>query len=338
MPRSTNALDVLRRDHKKVLTLFHRFEKTEDEGEQRELCDEIVSELKTHAEIEEEVFYPWLREATAREDLFEEASIEHQTTKDLLARLEEEQAGTPRFHAMVKVLGEYVAHHVKEEEGEIFPQVEKTGVDLDALGQELEERRAGGPGVDGAASAAPSGKAEIRASRQAERAVSADDVAQEVADQAAGEDAADQPGDAQAALADSDDFAAAPSVEDDDRYLEEHAEGLSRSTRHAKWIHTPEDEPDHDGQTLATRNPEVIRRWAEARGARPATTPGGDAERPRVLRFDFPDYDKGLQEVSWEAWLGTFDERELTFVFQERQKAGNQSNFFLLDSPEREEG
>lgn len=89
---------------------------------------------------------------------------------------------------------------------------------------------------------------------------------------------------------------------------------------------------------MATRHPEVIRRWAEARGGRPATTPGADPRRPRVLRFDFPDYDKGLQEVSWDDWLRTFEERDLVFVYQETMKAGNQSNFFRLDSPHREEG
>jgi hypothetical protein len=80
----------------------------------------------------------------------------------------------------------------------------------------------------------------------------------------------------------------------------------------------------------------VIRHWAEERRAAPATTPGGDAERPRVLRFNFPGYDKNLQEISWDAWFNTFDERDLVFIFQEHMKAGNQSNFFKFDSPERE--
>ncbi|WKB51278.1 hemerythrin domain-containing protein [Eleftheria terrae] len=297
MPRSTNALEVLRRDHKKVLTLFHRFEKTDDEGEQRELRDEIVTELTTHADIEEGVFYPYLRDATAREDLFEEATLEHQTTRDLLSRLQDEPAGTPRFQAMVRVLGEYVALHVKEEEGEIFPQVEKTGVDLDALGQELEDRRAGSPGT-----APVDGRGDSRA-----EAGEGDDAGGPVT----GEDAAN--------------FAAQGQL-------------LSGSARHAKWIHTLDDRPDHDGQTLATRNPDVIMRWADERGARPATVHDADPGQPRVLRLDFPDYDSGLQEVSWQAWLDTFRERGLVFVFQDRMKAGNPSNFFHLDSPRHEEG
>jgi hypothetical protein len=135
---------------------------------------------------------------------------------------------------------------------------------------------------------------------------------------------------------------AAPSNEeaerDDEQFAEEHADGLSRSTQHAHWIHTPDDRPQRDGQTLATRNWEVIHRWAEARGATPATSPGGDPDEPRVLRFDFPGYDKKLQEVTWDAWRKTFEERQLVFVFQETTSDGKQSNFFILDSPEREDG
>lgn len=130
----------------------------------------------------------------------------------------------------------------------------------------------------------------------------------------------------------------ASSARDDERFIRDHAEGLSRSTRHAKWIHSPDDRPERDGQTLATRQWEVIRRWAEARGAGPATTRGGDADAPRVLRFDFPGFDKQLQPVSWEAWRRTFESRDLVFVYQETKADGTQSNFFILDSPEREDG
>jgi len=124
----------------------------------------------------------------------------------------------------------------------------------------------------------------------------------------------------------------------DKRFMREHKDGLSPSTLRAKWIDEPGEGPDHDGQTLATRNIEVIRAWAEARGGKPATSPGGDTEEPRVLRFDFPGYDSNLQEVSWEAWQSTFEERDLVFLFQETKADGKQSNFFRLDSPEREDG
>ena len=63
-----------------------------------------------------------------------------------------------------------------------------------------------------------------------------------------------------------------------------------------------------------------------------------DTGNPRVLRFDFPDYDKGLTQVTWDAWAKTFQDRDLVFLFQPHMKSGKQSNFFRLDSPEREDG
>lgn len=306
MPRSMNALDLLRRDHRHVQALLKKMNKAEAESEQRDLCEQILGELRTHTEIEEQVFYPYLREATAREDLFQEASIEHDTAKQLMAQLPQEQPGTPRFKAMMKVLGEYIEHHVQEEESEIFPQVEKTGVDLQALGQALQDCRDGKDPMAEAARA-PDGRG------------------------AQSDDSDDEPRAPQG-------LDAKAQTRDDERYLKEHeGEGLSRSTERARWIHSPQDQAEHDGQTLATRNIDVIRAWAEARGGRPATSPGGDAERPRVLRFDFPDYDKSLQPVSWEAWARVFQERDLVFLFQENKADGRQSNFFRLDSPERED-
>jgi hemerythrin superfamily protein len=297
MQRPTNALDLLRQDHQHVHALLQRFEQAQNEDEQRELCGQIVGELKEHTEIEERVFYPYLRDATGREDLFEEASIEHQTAKNLMNQLEREQPGTPRMEAMVKVLGEYVEHHVREEEGEIFPQIEQSGVDLEALGQTLEECRSG----------EPAGQPDGGDAREPQAA---------------------KPAPARAGKADNDDA----------RFLKKFGHKLSRSTQRAKWISSFDDKPERDGQTLATRNMDVIRGWATARNATPATSPGGDTERPRVLRFDFPGFDKNLQPVSWEAWQRSFEERNLVFVFQDTMKAGNQSNFFIFDNPDREDG
>ena len=107
----------------------------------------------------------------------------------------------------------------------------------------------------------------------------------------------------------------------------------------AKWIENAVDHADRPGQSLATRNHEVIQKWAEDRGAVPATVQTArQSTRPRVLRFDFPGFGsaKRLQQISWEEWFKTFDERELVFLYQEQLKSGNQSNFFRLDNPERE--
>ena len=139
MSKQSNALELLRRDHKEVQSLFHRFEQAGGKEEDT-LCRELIEALRTHTRIEEEVFYPYLREATDRVDLLEEASIEHNAAKQLMAELESNGDGVHR-RALVKVLGEYVGHHIREEEEKIFPLVEKMGVDLQALGEELAERR-----------------------------------------------------------------------------------------------------------------------------------------------------------------------------------------------------
>ena len=131
---------------------------------------------------------------------------------------------------------------------------------------------------------------------------------------------------------------ASDQAKEDAAFLKEHGDELSRSTQRAKWIHSPSDHEDHPGQTLATRSHEVIQHWAEERKAKPATIKANKPEDARVLRFDFPGFGgENLQEINWDEWFKPFDERDLVFVFQEHQKAGNQSNFFRLDSPERED-
>jgi hypothetical protein len=124
----------------------------------------------------------------------------------------------------------------------------------------------------------------------------------------------------------------------DRTFIERHRSKLSPSTLRAKWIHSPDEHEDRRGQTLATREPDVIRAWAQARDATPATV-GAREDRPRTLRFDFPGYGgRSLRPVDWEAWLATFQERDLVFLFQEHKRDGRESNFFRLDSPEREQG
>ena len=121
-------------------------------------------------------------------------------------------------------------------------------------------------------------------------------------------------------------------------FLEKYAGKLSPTTLRAKWINDPNEHEDYPGQTLATQNPEVIKRWAEERHAVPATVPGTEhGDHLGVLTFDFPGYGgQKLKQVSWDEWLKTFTQRKLVFLFQEHMKNGNQSNFFHLDSPFRE--
>lgn len=320
-----------------MLTLLRRFERASDEREQRSLCDEIVSELRVHTSIEEDCFYPFVREASARDDLILEATIEHDSVKQLMDELSDGDVEAQRFHALMSVLNEYVGLHVREEEERIFPVVEKMGVDLEALGQELAERKAEGNGGTAKASgrgrnARTKGGSRGRERDQEDESSDETEEAQETTGEGGGARSRESYRDEQESASHGD------STDEDEAYLHEHGEELSRSTQHAKWIHSVDEHEDHPGQTLVTRNPNVIRSWAEARDAVPATTPGGDPDQPRVLRFDFPGYDRELQELSWEAWLRVFEERELVFLFQEHMKAGNQSNFFRLDSPHREDG
>jgi hypothetical protein len=128
-------------------------------------------------------------------------------------------------------------------------------------------------------------------------------------------------------------------TEDERRFMAEHGDELSRSTKHARWIHGPDDRPERPGQTLASRSCDVIRAWAEERGARPAVATRGEDGRPRVLRLAFTEEGSDrLEEVSWDEWCRTFEERDLVFLYQEEKRDGTQSNFFRLDSPEREDG
>jgi hypothetical protein len=108
----------------------------------------------------------------------------------------------------------------------------------------------------------------------------------------------------------------------------------SPTTRRAKWIHSLDEHADRPGQSLATRSPEVIKRWAEERHAVPATVRGSGDGGIRSLRFDFGSPEDRLAPVLWDEWLETFRRRELVFLFQERLKNGRQSNFFRLDHHE----
>ena len=139
------ALELLEADHRKVEGLFEQYEqeKEGDEGTKRPIAERICGELTVHAQIEEEIFYPWLRENLSEEDmeLVEEALVEHSTAKDLIAQLEGGEIDET-YDAKVKVLSEYIKHHVEEEEGEIFGKLGDLREELDELGQQMASRKA----------------------------------------------------------------------------------------------------------------------------------------------------------------------------------------------------
>jgi hemerythrin superfamily protein len=142
---ASDALALLKKDHAEVKKLFGEFEKAkknDDDGERRALVAAICEALTAHAQVEEEIFYPALRHVEGLEDLLDEAEVEHTSVKELVAELESAEPGDELYDARVKVLAEYVEHHVKEEEGEIFPKARKSDVDLAALGRTLTQRKA----------------------------------------------------------------------------------------------------------------------------------------------------------------------------------------------------
>jgi hemerythrin superfamily protein len=139
------AIEMLTADHRTVEELFERYEseKESDDDTKRALAQRICGELTVHAQVEEELFYPWLRENLDEDDMemVEEAQVEHQSAKDLIAQIEGASEIDETYDAKVKVLGEYIKHHVEEEENEIFPEVSSEKEALDELGQEMMARK-----------------------------------------------------------------------------------------------------------------------------------------------------------------------------------------------------
>jgi hemerythrin superfamily protein len=139
-----DAITLLTQDHRDVEKLFKEFEKAkknEDDGAKAEVVKRVCIALTAHAEIEEEIFYPAVRRETDEEDMMDEAEVEHGSIKELVASLEEMEPSDDLYDAKMTVLAEYVKHHVKEEEGEMFPKVKKRKLDLSTLGTEMMERK-----------------------------------------------------------------------------------------------------------------------------------------------------------------------------------------------------
>lgn len=145
MEKTQDAITLLKADHKAVEKLFKQFEKMkEDEDaidEKVDLVAQICSELTVHTEIEEEIFYPAVRAATEEGDLMDEALVEHASAKDFISQLQSMKPDDEFYDAKVTVLGEYVMHHVEEEEGEMFPKAKKAKVDLQQLGDMMAQRK-----------------------------------------------------------------------------------------------------------------------------------------------------------------------------------------------------
>lgn len=139
--KQQNAIQLLSSDHDEVEKLFKQFKKSN--GRKAEIVRRICMALTVHAEIEEEIFYPAMRDAMAAKDesMMDEATVEHETIRNLVEEIEGSGTDDEMLSARMKVLCEYVTHHVKEEEEKIFPKAKKARLDLDELGVELLERK-----------------------------------------------------------------------------------------------------------------------------------------------------------------------------------------------------
>jgi hemerythrin superfamily protein len=163
--KEADAVDLLTDDHLRVSALFKQYEKLakkEAPGDQRQsLAQAICAMLKAHTTIEEEIFYPAARAAGVEEDLLDEADVEHASAKDLIAQIESARADDDHYDAKVKVLGEYITHHVVEEHTEMFPKCRRAGMDLVTLRADMESRKmalapdAGASANDSAAASGP---------------------------------------------------------------------------------------------------------------------------------------------------------------------------------------
>ena len=143
MPGAQDAIAMLTEEHREVSDMFEQFENLSDRAKatKAKLTEKICNALIAHTTIEEEIFYPAVREAVKDEDMIDEAVVEHASAKDLIQQLQEMNPEDDLYDAKVKVLGEQIDHHVKEEEEEMFEKARKSGLDLIALGQEMAQRK-----------------------------------------------------------------------------------------------------------------------------------------------------------------------------------------------------
>ena len=139
---SVSAIDLLEEDHQEVDGFFDEYETLENAGEKERMALKICLALTVHTQIEEEIFYPAIREAIEKAELIDEAIVEHAAAKQLIAEIEEMDPADELYDAKVKVLGEQVRHHIEEEEDKLFPEIESSELDLAAIGKKMAERKA----------------------------------------------------------------------------------------------------------------------------------------------------------------------------------------------------
>lgn len=142
---ATDAIELLTADHEDVRMLFADYEDLVADGasalDRAHLAKQICSALIAHAAIEEEIFYPAARESVEQPELLDQAEAEHGSAKALIAQIQRMDPASPQYDALVMQLQDAVDQHLHEEEGELFPQMQRSGVDLQQLGEQLAQRK-----------------------------------------------------------------------------------------------------------------------------------------------------------------------------------------------------
>ena len=139
---AVDAVKLLKDDHEKVKGLFRQFERARSDDKKRQLADEIMTELEVHSKIEEEIFYPAVREKVGEDELVAEAVEEHHVVDVLMQEIKQLDPSDERFEAKMTVLIENVEHHIEEEEEDMLPDAKKKlGKDVEALGDQMEQRK-----------------------------------------------------------------------------------------------------------------------------------------------------------------------------------------------------
>lgn len=136
----TEVLDMLKEDHARVKKAFRDAQKLDSEEDQEELqmiVEQTCAELEVHARLEEELFYPAVRSAIKETELIDEAEVEHESAKALIAQLRAMTPADEKYAPTFKVLGEYVKHHIKEEEKEMFEQLNRSRIEWEELQQQM---------------------------------------------------------------------------------------------------------------------------------------------------------------------------------------------------------
>ena len=136
-----DAIALLRADHKLVSALFTEYENASSTSKKKMLVSQICTELSVHAQVEEEIFYPAVKQALKDKVIIPEALVEHATLKELIGQVQGIEPDGEMFDAKLKVLSEYVKHHVKEEQNEMFPQAKSTNLNLVELGSKIAARK-----------------------------------------------------------------------------------------------------------------------------------------------------------------------------------------------------